>query len=391
MAASRVTGVLWWEMGISHFKAIFRRGNSAGYTKDFLQATHRIEAALEQMFDARPPFKITYRWPSGGYPGKIYYGTDRLEIGQWTTGAPGPWQLGDPDHDALVTLVGDPHAAIPSEADEQWEAIEETEPWLMMVQLDGNQEELHLRAYLGNPPPELGHASLEHVPTELRGLMSRRGGLAGGELPPLWFDPDDLRYPWQPTAPLGVGSTPTSSVAPKPPRPLPPGPLGRSYRPADEQARSAAPEPFDVDPDQRDRGTRAHAVTQNELAELATQRGFEARSPRDGEPNYDIGWEENGVLVVVEVKSVNAENAEKQLRLGLGQLLSYRFFLEEARRETRCAIAISAPPHDPRWSELCESCGIGLIWKPDLEPMLTAWLDAYPRGAQAGIGVSRAK
>jgi hypothetical protein len=371
MAPGRVTGVLWWEMGLSHYKAVFRRGNSAGYTKDFLQTTHSIESALREMFAATPPFAIAYRWPGGSYAGKIYPGSDRLEIGQWTTGAPGPWRLGDPAQDPLVTLAGNPDAAIPSEADAQWEAMEETEPWLLMVQLNGSQEELHLRAYLGAPPPALARASLDRVPAELRTLMNPRGGLVGDALPPLWFDPDDLRDPWR-TAPLkGAEASASASAPPEVPQA---SPAGSEYRPANEEVSSAAPEPFEVDPDERDRGTEAHAVTQNELAAIAVRRGSTPRSPCKGEPNYDIAWEEGDTLVVVEVKSVTAKNGERQLRLALGQILRYRDLLEARGREVQCAIALSAAAPDPRWRELCERYEVGLAWRPELEPMLSAWL-----------------
>lgn len=389
MVPGRVTGVLWWKMGLSHYKAVFRRGNSAGYTKDFLQATQGIESALAGMFSQAPPFEITYRWPGGSHAGKIYRGSDRVEIGQWTTGAPGPWRLGDPAVDQLLTLEGDPDAGIPLEADAQWEALEETEPWLMMVQLDDSQEEMHLRAYLGAPPPHLVRASLERVPAALRQLMAKqRGGLAGAALPALWFDPDDLRDPWRTTPPTGGGTAAGPTPAPAPPRP---GPVGSDYRPANENVSSAAPEPFEVDPDERDRGTEAHATTQNQLAAIAAERGSTPRSPRKGEPNFDIAWEEGDVLVVIEVKSITGKNAEKQLRLALGQLLRYRDLLEADGRVVECAIALSAAPHDPRWQALCGKYEVGLVWRPELGSMLSAWLDPRVAGTQEADGTSSAK
>jgi hypothetical protein len=374
MAQGRVTGVLWWEMTISHYKAVFRRGNSAGYTKDFLQGTKPIARTLREMLGGEPPYEsLTYRWPGGSYPGKVYLGTDRLEIGQWTaSGAPGPWRIGDPAADPLVTLEGDPDASIPAGADAQWHAsIAPTRPWLMMVQLRGEPDVLNLRAYLEAPPPHLRHASLDRVPAALRSMMRRNSGLAGEALPELWFDPEDLRDPWRAAAATGG----TSPPPPAPPVPRPPGPLGAEYRPANESVSSAAPQPFDVDPDERDRGTEAHAVTQNGLSKCVRERGFTPRSPRPGEPNYDIAWEEGEALVVGEVKSVTAKNSEEQLRLALGQLLRYRDLLEDGGGTVHSLIVLSAPPHDERWIDLCEKYDVGLIWMPELGPMLAAWLD----------------
>jgi len=98
------------------------------------------------------------------------------------------------------------------------------------------------------------------------------------------------------------------------------------------------------------------------------------RSP-DGEPNFDIGWQEpDGRVVVVEVKSLTDANAERQLRLGLGQVLRYRNLLESDEAEVAAVLALSAAPHDPRWIELCHELGVGLIWPPGLAEMLDAWL-----------------
>lgn len=378
MALPRVTGVVWWEMGISHYKAIFRRARSgereAGYTKDYLQGPRPIGHALREMFGgADPPYEsLAYRWPGGTFTGgKVYRAADydqngRVEVGQWTGAqAPHPWRIGDPESDPLITLRGDPDAAIPDDADAQWDDLEDLEPWLVMIQLDGSQEELQLRAYLGAPPPDSMAADFARVPAELRKHMRGRGGLVHG-IPDLWFDREDLRDPWR-TSPESAPSRPPVS-------PPPHVPVGTDYKPANESVASAASEPFEVDPNERDRATRAHAVAQNALAEAVEGRGCTPLSP-SGEPNFDLAWEEpDGTLVVAEVKSVTAKNVERQLRLGLGQVLRYRNLLEASGKTVRALLVLSDEPADERWTELCQTLEVGLIWLPDLSTPLEDWL-----------------
>jgi hypothetical protein len=83
------------------------------------------------------------------------------------------------------------------------------------------------------------------------------------------------------------------------------------------------PVPFSVDPDVVDRGVRAHAATQNELAARLVLAGFSPLGPDASTPAFDIAWWQGAVFVVAEVKSLTIANEERQLRLGLGQVLRY--------------------------------------------------------------------
>jgi hypothetical protein len=229
--------------------------------------------------------------------------------------------------------------------------------------------ELHLRAYLGKPPPELLEADLERIPSKLRGHMRGRGGLVEG-LPELWFAPNDLRDPWRTSPEI----EPRAVVLPSPPAAA--GPVGTDYEPANETATSTGSAPFEIDPDERDRSTRAHAVTQNALAQAVRERGAIPRSPAGDEPSYDLAWEEaDGSLIVAEVKSVKPQNVERQLRLALGQVLRYRSVLGESGRSVRALLVLSEEPHDTRWVSLCAELGVGLVWLPDMQTGMAAWLD----------------
>lgn len=367
---------------ISHYQGVYRRARpgekSGGYTRDFLQGPRAISDALRLMFGGgRPPYEgLTYRWPKGAFAGgRIYRAADydrngRVDVGQWTgTGAPHPWRIGDPSSDPIITLEGSLEHTIPAGANAQWQRLAKQKPWLVMVQLDWSHTELHLRAYLGNPPRTRADTSIDRIPESLRTLMKGRGGaVLGGRLPDLWFDPEDLRDPWRLAPADGQDLAPvsgTDAISLD---------LGKDYQTADETPHRRRAEPFAIDPDLLDRATSLHAATQNAVAAAIEQRGRKPLLPT-GEPSYDVAWEEpDGSVVVVEVKSIRSTNAERQLRLGLGQVLRYRSLLETMGADVRCVLALSAPPHDRRWITLCEQHGVALIWMPKIGEMLTTAL-----------------
>jgi hypothetical protein len=79
------------------------------------------------------------------------------------------------------------------------------------------------------------------------------------------------------------------------------------------------------------------------------------------EPDFDLAWESTSTKYVAEVKSSTTNNEERQLRLGLGQVLRYRHLLR-TRGQVRCVLAIERPPSDPDWSHLCSDLGVRLVW-----------------------------
>jgi len=165
-------------------------------------------------------------------------------------------------------------------------------------------------------------------------------------------------------AQLEVGSSPPSSSLPGTP------PLGIEYRRADESATLSGVDPFAIDPAIRERGVRGHAATQNALADLLEGEGHQPRSPRGDEPDFDLAWEVDGAAWVAEVKSLTPNNEERQLRLGLGQLIRYRHLLERTPGSVRAVLAVEREPRDPTWLTVCNSVGVELIWPASFSRVL---------------------
>lgn len=138
--------------------------------------------------------------------------------------------------------------------------------------------------------------------------------------------------------------------------------LGVPYRPADETKVITDRDPFKVDPEVVDRGTRGHRITQNALAEFLVVRGVEPLSPAPGEPEYDLAWRIDNTIFVAEVKSLTVANEEKQLRLGLGQVLRYRHILGGRGGSVVAVLAVERKPRDAGWLKLCRELGVHLLW-----------------------------
>jgi hypothetical protein len=111
-----------------------------------------------------------------------------------------------------------------------------------------------------------------------------------------------------------------------------------------------------------ERGLRGHVDTEQVLVAALRERGIEPWSPRAREPNFDVAWQHGEDLFVAEVKSTTAANEERQLRLGLGQVLRYRALL--AARASRRVHAVLVPerePADRSWRRTCAEVDVTLI------------------------------
>lgn len=129
---------------------------------------------------------------------------------------------------------------------------------------------------------------------------------------------------------------------------------------------------FSVDPDAIDRGTNVHKDVQDQLADAVSARGWHPLSPSGSDPLFDIGWVVSDTAWIAEVKSLTESNEDRQLRLGLGQVLSYAYSVDWGAVSYRPVLAVEREPTAPYWPELCESHGVRLSWPDTFEEMLDA-------------------
>jgi hypothetical protein len=72
--------------------------------------------------------------------------------------------------------------------------------------------------------------------------------------------------------------------------------------------------------------------------------------------------EREGTIHVAEVKSVTNTNEEKQLRLGLGQVLRYRQLLAVAGYRAVAVLVADGGAPAESWQALCDQLGVVLTW-----------------------------
>lgn len=137
--------------------------------------------------------------------------------------------------------------------------------------------------------------------------------------------------------------------------------VGRPYRRARAGQVKRNTDPWSRDPALVDRALEAHASTQNALAEYLGSLGIEPRSPLPHEPDFDIAWISDATTYVGEVKSLTVANEEKQLRLGIGQVLRYRQTLSQ-HGPTQAVLVVERRPSDAAWLDLCESVAVQIVW-----------------------------
>jgi hypothetical protein len=138
-----------------------------------------------------------------------------------------------------------------------------------------------------------------------------------------------------------------------------------------EDTSIAPAEPFAVDPNKIDRGTRGHNRTQNLLRSFLEDKGIKTLQPTTEGPDFDLGWVYRGTWFVAEVKSLTLANETKQLRLALGQVLDYQDILSRRHTNVRAVIAVETPIRDRRWVALCEGHGVILVWPETFEATLS--------------------
>ena len=94
---------------------------------------------------------------------------------------PGPWTIGSPSTDVGIAIHGN-RSLDENGAENEFQKINAAGsiPWLIAVNLHGQQNSLHVRCYLENPPPGLERADLKLVPEVIRKAIANLSPSAGG-------------------------------------------------------------------------------------------------------------------------------------------------------------------------------------------------------------------
>ncbi|HTT95137.1 MAG TPA: AAA family ATPase [Solirubrobacterales bacterium] len=185
MAPQPVEAVFFFRWDKQTSQATYQRiSKSSRYTKNYLQVSGPPGDVLDEVFGrvGDEEVALRWRWPGdhGGQTGKL-----RLHKGEpgsakrvhltWDSAgkAPKTWKLGDPG-DPLVSIPGDPDGKDEAEADAALQEVTDADirPWFVAVKLEGEDDELHARAYLENPPPGLERADLARLPAGLLGAIN---------------------------------------------------------------------------------------------------------------------------------------------------------------------------------------------------------------------------
>ena len=112
-----------------------------------------------------------------------------------------------------------------------------------------------------------------------------------------------------------------------------------------------------------DKGTVDHRQL---LADLL--RAVAHLNPKVGSPGRhlvpDAHWISALGHVVAEVKTCGPRSVASQIRVGLGQVIQYKW-IEQQRHDLPvvAALVISVEPPDP-WPQICASVGVRLLWPP---------------------------
>jgi hypothetical protein len=121
-----------------------------------------------------------------------------------------------------------------------------------------------------------------------------------------------------------------------------------------------------------ERGTEAHEKTVAELAKYLKAAGIAPLTAGPADPDFDLAWLSKEMLFVAEVKSLTDANEDKQLRLGLGQVLWYRHLLSGRVGTAHAVLVGERQPRDPRWAAVCESVGVALTWPGTFDVLTSA-------------------
>jgi hypothetical protein len=137
--------------------------------------------------------------------------------------------------------------------------------------------------------------------------------------------------------------------------------FGVPYRSPPQRGAERRPVELQIDLADLDRRTNAHTALQEALVAELVNRGLGCRSPAGAEPQYDLAFDHQSRVWVVELKTLGEAHHAQQFRLGLGQLLEYRHRMSELLDEEVGAALLMESLADERWAAIADSAGVSLL------------------------------
>ncbi len=127
---------------------------------------------------------------------------------------------------------------------------------------------------------------------------------------------------------------------------------------------TTAEEPVVLDADIRGDALNRHNAAINDLAAQVRYQHFVPSALSAGfTEKPDLVWlDDDDVLNVAEVKGLTANNELSQLRIGLGQVLRYRYRAQLEYDSVRAWLVTDTPPIDVLWERVCLSVDVVLWW-----------------------------
>ena len=123
-------------------------------------------------------------------------------------------------------------------------------------------------------------------------------------------------------------------------------------------------EPAVLDPDIRGDALNRHNGAVNFLAAEVRNQGWTPTLLTAWfSEKPDLAWmADDGVFNVAEVKGLTANNELSQMRIGLGQVLRYRYRASLQYGPVQAWLVTDSAPLDQLWEQVCESVGVHLWW-----------------------------
>ena len=106
------------------------------------------------------------------------------------------------------------------------------------------------------------------------------------------------------------------------------------------------------------------------MANFLLENGITPESPSNSKINFDIGWQVNETYFIAEIKSITTKNEEKQLRLGLGQVLRYMSLVDKQNISKVVPVLIAEKVFDVSWYKTCESQNVKLVASDNFQDLL---------------------